>query len=175
MTVSGLHYLAIALGCSTASQAGAPLTDALHARFVARNGGRSRPEFRVPLMLPGAVLIPAGLLLYGWAAQYRAHWIVPDVGVALFACGIVSATQAMQAYVMEAYPRYVASAGAASQLPRNVAAFTFPLFGPGMYAGLGYGWGNSLLALVYVGIGVPAPFVLWKWGARLRAMGGEAR
>ena len=27
---------------------------------------------------------PAGLLLYGWSAQYRVHWIVPNLGGVLF-------------------------------------------------------------------------------------------
>jgi hypothetical protein len=38
-----------------------------------------------------------------------------------------------------------------------------------MYRSLGYGWGNSLLGFVAIGMGVPAPYLFWKYGAQLRA------
>jgi hypothetical protein len=77
----------------------------------------------------------------------------------------------MQAYVMDAFRTHVASASAASQLLRSITGFAFPLFAPRLYARLGYGWGNSLLAFVFIGIGIPAPLILWKYGTKLRAMG----
>lgn len=30
-------------------------------------------------MLPGTILLPVGLLLTGWAAENRLHWIVTDI------------------------------------------------------------------------------------------------
>jgi hypothetical protein len=38
-----------------------------------------------------------------------------------------------------------------------------------MYDALDYGWGNSVLGFVALGLGVPAPFLMWKYGAMLRA------
>lgn len=171
VSVSGLHYIAIAVGCIIAAQGGARIMDRTWQYLKARAEGEMQPEYRVPLMLPGAVLIPVGLFWYGWTAQARAFWILPDIGIAIFSCGIILGTQAMQAYVMDSYSKHVASASAASQLLRNIAAFAFPLFAPQMYQTLGYGWGNSLLAFVFIAIGVPAPLILWKYGARLRAKG----
>lgn len=167
-TVAGLHYIAIALGCIVAAQAGAPITDQVWKHLKARARGETQPEYRVPLLVPGAILIPIGLFWYGWSAQALTVWIVPDIGIAVFSCGIIVSTQTMQAYVMDSYPEYVASASAASQLPRNLAAFVFPLFASQMYEALGYGWGNSLLAFVFLAIGVPAPIILWKYGGELR-------
>jgi len=121
-------------------------------------------------MVPGALIIPIGLFCYGWTAQAKMFWIPPDIGIAIFGCGITVGTQAMQAYVMDSFPTHVASASAASQLSRSITGFAFPLFAPRMYAQLGYGWGNSL-AFVFMALGTPAPLILWKYGARLRAMG----
>lgn len=168
---SGLHYIALAIGYTAASQIGGYLMDRLWAYLKQRAGDKTIPEYRVPLMIPGAVLIPVGLLIYGWTSERRAHWIGPDVGIAIFGCGIISNTAAMQAYVTEAYREHLASASAASQFLRNVAAFAFPIFAPAMYHGIGYGWGNSLLALVSLALAAPAPVVLWFYGARLRGMG----
>ena len=30
-------------------------------------------------MIPGTIVLPVGLLLNGWSAQYRVAWIVPDI------------------------------------------------------------------------------------------------
>lgn len=122
-------------------------------------------------MLQGAILIPLGLFWYGWADQAKFFWLVPDIGTAVFGCGIILGTQAMQAYVMDTFPGFTASAVAASQLLRGLAAFVFPIFASIMYVQLGYGWGNSLLAFVFIALGVPAPLFLRKFGARLRARG----
>ena len=168
---SGLHYISLAIGYTIAAQLGAPLTDRIWKRLQARAGGATAPEYRVPLMIPGAILIPAGLFWYGWSAQSVLHWIIPDLGIMVFGCGVILGTQAMQAYVMDSFPKYVASASAASQLLRSIAGFAFPIFAPRLYSTLGYGWGNSLLACLFLAIGAPAPLLLWKFGARLRAMG----
>ena len=172
VSISGLHYIAIAIGYTLAAQVGAPLTDQIWAYLKSKSpNGTTAPEFRVPLMIPGAIIIPLGLFWYGWAAEARVFWLVPDVGAGMFGFGIILGTQAMQAYVMDAYPDFTASAVAASQMLRGLAAFGFPIFASDLYDRLGYGWGISLLAFVFIALGIPGPFLLWKFGARLRAKG----
>jgi hypothetical protein len=120
-------------------------------------------------MLPGAILTPIGLFIYGWAAQRRLQWVIVDIGAALLCFGMQMGGQAMQAYVIDTYPNHTSSASAASQFLRSMTAFGFPLFAPTMYAALGYGWGNSLLAFCAIGIGIPAPLFIWLYGPKLRA------
>ena len=79
-TASGLHYFAPVTGCLIALSIEWWAIDAIWARLKARNGGVTKPENRVPLMVPGSLLIPIGLLVYGWAAEKRTHWVVPDLG-----------------------------------------------------------------------------------------------
>lgn len=56
-------------------------------------GGRRRfkptikPEYRLPPLKVGAVLLPAGFFVYGWTAEYRVHWIAPIVGTAIIGVG----------------------------------------------------------------------------------------
>jgi MFS family permease len=68
---SGLHYIALAIGYTIAAQAGARITDQIWKHLKARAGGETQPEYRVPLMIPGAIIIPIGLFWYGWTAQER--------------------------------------------------------------------------------------------------------
>ncbi|KAJ4353792.1 uncharacterized protein N0V89_005522 [Didymosphaeria variabile] len=170
-TASGLHYFAIVTGCLSALLIEWWAMDAIWARLKARNGGVARPENRVPLMVPGTLLFPVGLLIYGWAAQQRVHWIVVDIGAVLLGCGYLLSTTAVQSYVIEAYLDHTASGAAAAQLPRNVFAFAFPIFAPSLYDSLGYGLGNTTLAGIAVLFGIPAPYILWRYGESLRKRG----
>ncbi|KAH8665497.1 major facilitator superfamily domain-containing protein [Ilyonectria robusta] len=173
--ISGLHYLAIALGEVAGSQIGGPLMDYLYRRMQAARDASSRsvelyvPEFRIPLMFPGALMAPLALLLYGWAGQYQLHWLVVDVGIFFVTFGMQIADMPLTAYVMDAYMEHTSSAAAAEQFLRSLTAFLFPLFAPKMYETLGYGWGSSSMALAGLIFGLPAPLILWYYGSKLRA------
>lgn len=129
-------------------------------------------------MVPGSLLVPVGLFIYGWTAQYHTHWIGPNIGAAIFAAGTIIGFQCCQTYIVDGYTRYAASAIGAATVLRSLAGFGFPLFAPSMYSALHYGWGNSLLGFIAVGLGIPAPFLLWFFGKKLRerstyAAGGD--
>ncbi|EEH37757.2 hypothetical protein PAAG_00678 [Paracoccidioides lutzii Pb01] len=171
VSASGLHYIALVIGSTIGAQLGAALTDRLWAYLKNKAKGETAPEYRIPLMIPGSIVIPISLFWFGWAAETKQKWIVVDIAAALFNFGIIMSTHSQQQYVMEAYGGYVASATAASQFLRSIFAFTFPLFAPALFSRLGYGWGHSLLAFVFLGLGIPSPFILWKFGAKLRARG----
>ncbi|KAF2025363.1 MFS general substrate transporter [Setomelanomma holmii] len=167
--MSGLHYIAIALGEIAGSQLGAPIMDHYYRTMQTRHpDGELGPEHRIPLTLPGAIIGPLGLFMYGWAAQYHLHWAVVDLGIFIACFGMQTRGMAMQAYVMDAYVHHTSSAMAATQLFRSLAAFLFPLFTPVMYAKMGYGWGNSALAFAGLALGLPASLALWYFGPMLR-------
>lgn len=167
--ISGLHYIAAALGEVIGSQMTGPLMDFIFGKLKTRANGEMAPEFHMPMMLPGAILGPIGLIIYGWTAQFGVYWFAVDIGVFLTCFGMQIMGQPIQAYVIDAYPDHTSSATAASQFIRSLTAFAFPLFAPKMYAALGYGWGNTTIAFVALAAGVPAPLLLWLYGPKLRA------
>ncbi|OQV00607.1 hypothetical protein CLAIMM_06084 [Cladophialophora immunda] len=168
---AGLQYISVALGFLAGAHLGGLGMDRIYRRLKQKAGSEVVPEVRVPLMIPAGIFSAIGLLWYGWSAQAKAHWVVPDLGILVFSFGNVMTTQASQAYVMDAFPHAVAAGAAASQIFRSVTAFAFPIFGPIMYAQLGYGWGNTLLAVLSLVLGLAGPAVLWVYGAQLRARG----
>jgi multidrug resistance protein len=167
--IGGLNYISLGLGFFLGTEIGAPFIDYFYRRLKKQNNNVGRPEFRTPLMFPGSILVPIGLFIYGWTAEYKTHWIGPNIGAAIFCAGVVLVYQSCQTYVIDSYQRYAASALAATSILRSLAGFGFPLFAPAMYNALGYGWGNSVLGFIAVVIGLPAPFILWFYGERLRA------
>jgi hypothetical protein len=168
---SSLHYISISIGTTISAQAGGRVMDRIYRRLRDRAGGRGRPEFRAPYMVPGAILIPAGIFWYGWSAERTISWVMVDVGAAVFTCGNFMLSQALLAYQLDEFVEQGASSNAASRVLSNILGFAFPIFAPELYAALGYGWGNSLLGFIFVALGCPVPLIIWIWGERLRAAG----
>lgn len=168
VSISGLHYIAICLGEIIGVLVTGHIMDASFHWLKARAHGSDQPEYRMPLVIPSAILMPAGLLMYGWAAQANTFWLVIDIGAAILAFGMTFAGQAFQAYVIDTYADHTSSASAASQFLRSLTAFGFPLFAPAMYNTLGYGWGNTLLEFLTLAIMIPAPLLIWIYGSGLR-------
>lgn len=95
----------------------------MYRKLKAKNNGIGVPEHRAPLLMPGAILVPAGFFVYGWSVEYHAHWVVPNVGAFLFSGGIIISMQSITSYVLDAYPLHAASATAALTVPRAVGGY----------------------------------------------------
>ena len=131
------------------------------------NGGVYEPEMRLPFCLFFALLMPITFFWYGWAADKQTHWIVPVIGLFPFGFGILGVWQPIQAYLIDAYLPFAASALAAFTVLRSVVAAFLPLAGPKLFASLGLGWGNSLLGFICTAL-IPVPLLVYKFGGRLR-------
>lgn len=126
-----------------------------------------KPEYRLPPTILGGSMIPIGLLIYGWTAEYRVFWFVPVLGTFLIGFGMITVFTPVGTYLVDAFPMYAASATAANTVFRSVGGAFLPLAGPRMYSSLGQGWGNTLLAgisLLMMGM----IFMSLKYGDRLR-------
>jgi multidrug resistance protein len=87
---SGLVFIPSAIGMAF----GIGLFGAISDKLVTRNmqaGGPHRPEIRLTpwLTIPAGLTIPIGLFIYGWTIQVHTHWIVPMIGVVIFAFGLM--------------------------------------------------------------------------------------
>ncbi|KAG8353892.1 Efflux pump vrtL [Fusarium venenatum] len=165
---ASLNYISLGIGFVIGLQISGPLIDKVYIMLKSRYNHPGRPEFRVPLMFPTALVTPAGLVLYGIAAHLRLHWIIPNIGAAIFAAGLILSFQCAQTYIIDSYERYAASATGAAAFVRTMAGFSFPLFAPAMYQRLGIAWGNGLLAGTAMVICLLAPVVLWRYGEWIR-------
>ncbi|KAI0051540.1 MFS polyamine transporter [Auriscalpium vulgare] len=174
--IAGINYLALGVGLTGASQTNARVMDKIYRHFKNKNGGVGRPEFRLPSVVPGTILLPVGLLITGWTAQNHTHWIFPDiVRLPFVGAGTILCFQSIQSYVIDTFTLHAASALAAVTFLRSLAGFGFPLFAPSMYKALGYGKGDTILAVFAFAIGCPAPWLLWFYGERIRKASRYAR
>ena len=167
--IGGLNYISLAIGMTIGAQVGGYLLDWSYSRLKQRSGSESGlPEYRVPLLFLSSGLTATGLFVYGWTAEFRIQFIVPDIGAAFFGCGVMVTFTALQSYTIDAYQRYAASAIGVTAIARSLTGFGFPLFADTMYIKLGWGWGTSVLAISTIGIGIPGAAGLWVYGEKLR-------
>ncbi|KAI0912399.1 major facilitator superfamily domain-containing protein [Ustulina deusta] len=140
---TGLVYIGIGVGALIGISGFGALSDKIQNLLIARNNGQAEPEFRLPPLIPGSVLIP------------------------IVGCGMIATLLPIQAYLVDAFGEYAASAMAANTVVRSIVGAFLPLAGPSMYAKLGLGWGNSLLGFVALGL-LPVPVVFYFYGKRVR-------
>ncbi|GJJ13599.1 hypothetical protein Clacol_007855 [Clathrus columnatus] len=166
--VSGLAYIGLGVGLIIATLFGVKISNTIYNKLADRNGGVGTPEMRIPSLIFGSFFVPIGLFWYGWSAQAQLPWIMPIIGTAIFGFGLMTSFLPIQLYLVDAFT-FAASALSAAAVFRSVLGFAFPLFGQQMYAKLGNGGGNSLLAGIAIVIGIPFPIWIWFKGAEVRS------
>jgi hypothetical protein len=86
----GLAFVGIGIGMFIGLFVSGTTSDLGIKILTKRNGGVYKPEFRLPLMIPAALFIPAGLFIYGWTARESVHYVVPIFGTALVGLGMIT-------------------------------------------------------------------------------------
>lgn len=167
-SIVGLAFLGLGVGSVFGITLFSGTSDKYIQRKAAEDKSGMKPEYRLPLLPLGAVLLPAGLFIYGWTASYRVHWIVPIIGTAVVGMGNIIVFMAIQLYLVDTFTIYAASALACNTVVRSLAGAVLPLAGLPMYDKLGIGWGNSLLAFIAILL-LPVSILILKFGERLRA------
>ncbi|KAJ5638657.1 hypothetical protein N7528_001047 [Penicillium herquei] len=126
---------------------------------------RISPEYRLPPMILGAVLLPPSLLWFGWSGD--THWASQVIacffiGMSLqiiFISGIV--------YIVDVYLLNTVSAISIHVMVRSLVSATFPLFEGPMYDSLHIKYSATLLAGLSALIMV-SPILLMNYGSRIR-------
>jgi MFS family permease len=148
----GLTYLGFGAGCTIGLILFGLLSDrSAKARTASSASGEWKPEYRLPPLIPGSLLVPVGLFWYGWSAQAHLHWIMPIIGTAWVGLGTLAIFMPVQTYLIDAFELHAASASAANTVLRSLLGAFLPLAGPGLYAALGQGWGTRCWGLLLWG------------------------
>ncbi|WVQ82942.1 hypothetical protein IAT38_005078 [Cryptococcus sp. DSM 104549] len=170
---TGLTFIPVFIGVGLALF----VTPWLEKGYAAK-GENVEPEDRLPGMLIGGPFVPISLFIFGWTAPpYVApgggSWVGPCSAGIPFGFGMVLVYFSANAFLIEAFPDYVASALAAKTVVRSAAGAAMPLFITQMFHGLGNGGAASLLAGIAVIMAI-IPWAFKKWGKQIRARSKRA-
>ncbi|KXH34674.1 major facilitator superfamily transporter [Colletotrichum salicis] len=166
----GLAFISIALGCVIGFLAVVYVDRKTYPALEAKYGvGAVPPEYRLYGATVGCALNPASLFWFGWTADKGVYWLSPVIASVPFAVGNIMVYSSGALYIMNSYGSlHGASALSANSLLRYAGGGAFPLFTVQTFTSMGIGWASSLLGFVSVVL-VPVPWVLYKYGSRIKA------
>jgi MFS family permease len=86
--ISGLSYLRLGIGMILGLALFSVLSDKMVKQLKKKAGdGEMKPEYRLPLMVYFAPIMPIGFFWYGWSPEAQVHWIVPIIGTLFIGLG----------------------------------------------------------------------------------------
>jgi MFS transporter, DHA1 family, multidrug resistance protein len=130
--------------------------------------GLQSPERWLMSGLAGAIMLSIGLFIFAWTARADVHFLVPLVGVVIFAAGTMPIFQAIFVWLPLTYPKYAASLFAGNDLSRASMAAGSVMFARPLFIKVGVDKGVTLLGGLSVG-GIFGMAAIIYWGATLRA------
>lgn len=166
--IAGLMFMPLGIGFIIGTAFWSVMIERTYNKLTARNGGVAKPEYRLPCLCFSGIGIPVGLIWFGWSAEKELHWIMPCLGLGIFAFSLIAVFQTIQNYLIDMNNRFAASSVAAAAVFRSTFGFAFPLFASLMYDSLGYGWGNTMCGFIALALGLPFPIFCLMYGERLR-------
>ncbi|KAI9688363.1 MAG: hypothetical protein M1822_001312 [Bathelium mastoideum] len=161
----GLGYgAALTIGASLGELAAGIVVDAIVKREWARNGGRPpEPEVRLQAVWTGEILLPVGLLIYGFTLQYATVWIAPLIGMGIACFGIQVITTTCYTYSIDCYPSSGSDTSQFFNFARQEIGMTFAFYAIALANRIGYQFTflffalcGSLLAFI------PIAGLMWK-------------
>ncbi|KAJ5852268.1 uncharacterized protein N7529_011653 [Penicillium soppii] len=121
------------------------------------------PKARFITSMAGAVTLLIGLFLFPWIDDSSIHWIVCEIGTAIFRFSHVCIILSMVSYLVDSYTRCAASALAANAVIRALFGGDFPMFKTPMYHNLDIHWASSIPAFLAVAC-LPFLWIFYKLG-----------
>ncbi|KAM3467934.1 hypothetical protein MY5147_008432 [Beauveria neobassiana] len=172
-SIVGLSYLSCIVGVIVGAAYTGVFSDWFVIRMARRNGGVYEPEQRLWLFSATAILVPAGLILWGVGAAHGIHWFGLIVAMAILAlCSCVGITLAI-AYLVDSFREISGDALVTLILVRNTMSFAISYgITPWLDA---LGLQNCFISVAFVALAICSIFlpVIW-YGKRLRAAKRES-
>ncbi|KAL4988259.1 major facilitator superfamily domain-containing protein [Aspergillus falconensis] len=166
-TSSGLIAVATILGFAVALPF-TPTSDIIAAKLTKRNFHIREAEMRLPAILPGLLLAPAGLITYGLTAENTLHWTGYFAGVAMAQCGAYFFFTFTLAYAVDSYFADVSEMLIAMNLGKQAVSFGMGSYLLAWIEDKGYA---VVIAGVFCAVAVANNLmvaIFWVWGKRIR-------
>ncbi|PWY98581.1 putative mfs-multidrug-resistance transporter [Testicularia cyperi] len=134
---------------------------------------RVPPEQRLYVLMVGAPALSIAFFWFAWTSYPSVSFVSPMMAGSVIGFAVLLAFQGVFTYLLDVYLANAATALAVNTVIRSLAGFGFPLFASQMYEKLNPQWASSLLGFIAL-VMVPIPFVLFKFGPKIRAMSKHA-
>ena len=133
-----------------------------------RNGGIWQPEYRLhTLWLPGLVILPVSLGLYGASLQYHLHYMVLALATFLGGFATNAIVPVTANYIVECFKGHASESAATMGVYRLAFSLTIPFFAPAWISKVGAEWCLGMAAFFSIFAYLGPLLLMWK-GAKIR-------
>ncbi|EMD36305.1 hypothetical protein CERSUDRAFT_115244 [Gelatoporia subvermispora B] len=165
----GLTYLPVVAGCVSASFVYLIVFNPRYEAAVRQyKPHHVPPEVRLEMAMWTSPLYAIAFFWFGWTSFPSLTVWGPLSGAFFLGFSSILLFLSLINYTVDVYLFAAASALAANTVVRSAAAGGLPLFAPRMYSALNPRWASTILGCVAL-LMMPIPFVLYKYGTKLRA------
>lgn len=127
------------------------------------SNGKIEPEARLHAIWTGAILVPVGLLIYGFAIEYRVHWLVALFGMAVGVFGLQPIATTCYTYSIECYQDQGSEVATFFNFLRQCFGLTFAFYVVDLCERIGYQVAFVLFVIWGSVLGfVPIVVLMWK-------------
>lgn len=118
-----MFYFAPIIGSLLGAALGHWLHDLVGSYYIKRHNGHIEPEARLIIIWLASPVMAISILVLGFALQNTWHYMAIAVFTAGQVCGIMIATVALNAYLLDAYPEGSGEVGAWIVVGRTMGGF----------------------------------------------------
>ena len=122
-SVEGFFYFAPVIGSIIGAVAGHWLHDLVGKYYLKRHNGHIEPEARLIIIWLATPIMAVSILVLGYTLENRWHWSLLAVFMAGQVVGIMIATTAVNAYLLDSYPEGSGEVGAWIVVGRTQGGF----------------------------------------------------
>jgi hypothetical protein len=138
-------------------------------------GANPPPEIRLKAIWTGALLVPAGLLIYGFTLQYHVFWFVPLFGMGLACFGLQVIATTCYTYSIDCYRAESSETSQLFNLIRQVFGMTYAFYVVSLCQKIGYQWAFFMFSILGSVLGFLPIVVLMFKGKEIRERLGVPR
>ncbi|KAJ6780172.1 hypothetical protein PWT90_04400 [Aphanocladium album] len=155
---------------------GGYLNDKFIVWLAHRNHGTYEPEMRLWMILPLAIIAPAGILMFGLGLNYGAPWPLLAVGFGLYGFCLTAGGIVSLAYAMDCYHDIIGNALVGVTLIRNLLTVGVLFALTPWLDGMGIQDTHILISvLTFLILAGPLGLIMWGKKARIRTSAAYKR
>jgi len=113
------------------------MADKLSTRAAKRSGGEHNPRHRLPAVILGAVISPAGCLVIAYGFEKDLHWISIAVGWGMLAFGLTASANVLLTYSVDCFRSRAGDVGVLVNVVKNTLGFGVSLVSMDWYGSQG--------------------------------------
>ncbi|KAH8594559.1 major facilitator superfamily domain-containing protein [Bisporella sp. PMI_857] len=159
----GSSFLCFSIGATAGIILNNMFLDKIYINMGKSRGRGAQPEYRLPLSVCGAIVMPLVVALYGCVPSIHGPIYLMLLSVSLLGLVMMTIFVPLSSYIVDAFGLHSASAMTMMLLSRCLGGTLLPLAVPAVTMAVGLGYAFLILAAICV-ILIPFPMLIMRYG-----------